>query len=253
MRPESFEEFRTRKVQLFSRLKLRNIFPGEWESIWTGDGIEFASIRPLEPGDDLRELDLHRLVQSGEEEIIQRAVGRQMQILVWADWSGSMRRFQEMLFSEKAEIRDIAVGLLVFSAWNSYNPVGLCAFAKDVLHFFPARSGERYCTEILEWMIEEEYRGAPQPADIRKALSFLFERAAPQSLVFLVSDYQDPVFDGDFVPLLRQVAERFDFVPVVIRDPLEEQVALSRSVRVAVRDSEGRATDEIDLTPKRLK
>jgi hypothetical protein len=42
-------------------------------------------------------------------------------------------------------------------------------------------------------------------------------------------------------------------VPVVIRDPLEEQVALSRSVRVAVRDSEGRATDEIDLTPKRLK
>ena len=79
------EPFRRSRIQFYSRLKLRNIFPGEWESTYLGDGIEFAATRPFEPGDDLRDLDLGTLAQSGEEEIIQRVVGRQMKVFVWAD------------------------------------------------------------------------------------------------------------------------------------------------------------------------
>jgi uncharacterized protein (DUF58 family) len=253
MGQEDFEQFRHSKLQLFSRTKLRNVLPGEWESIYAGEGIEFAAIKPFEPGDDLRGLDLHTLAQSGEEEIIQRVVERQMRIFVWADFSGSMQRFREMFFSQKTEIKDIALGLLLFSACNAYCPVGLYAFNKEMTTFFPARSGENHCWEILNWIIAQEYRGAAVPADIENAISYLIEVASPQSLIFFVSDFQDQAFEGDFTALLRPVTKKFDFVAVIIRDPLEKKTSLRRPVSIAVRDSEGDGNAEICLTPQRLK
>jgi len=252
MGPEDFRRFRNSKIQLFSRIKPRNIFPGEWESSYRGDGIEFAEIKPFEPGDDLRDLDLHTLVQSGEEEIIQRVVERQMRLFIWLDLSGSMQRFEEMFFPQKPEIRDIALGLLLFSACNNYSPVGLCAFNRENTRFFPARIGERHCWEILSWIIEEEYRGRRAAGDVRRALSLLLERGLPQSLVFFVSDFEDQVFEGDFSAMLRPLVKKFDFVPVVIRDPLETSVRLRRSVRIAIDDSEGCQRREIHLTPQKL-
>lgn len=253
MGPEDYRRFRQSKIRLYSRLKLRNVFPGQWESIYTGEGIEFAAIQPFEPGDDLRDLDLHTLVQSGEEEVIQRAVERQRRIFVWVDFSGSMQRSSEMFFARKPEIRDIAVGLLLFSACNAYSPVGLYAFNTCVRRFFAARSGERHCWEIVNWIIDQEYQATTAPADIHGAVSFLMGRASAQSLVFFVSDFADQAFEGDFTDLMRPIAKRFDFVPVVIRDPLEKEAPLKSPVTVAVTDSEGDRWAEMYLTPQKLR
>jgi uncharacterized protein (DUF58 family) len=250
---EDYKKFRQSRIQLFSRIKLKNIFSGEWESIYKGEGIEFTDIKPFEPGDDLRDLDLLTLVQSGEEEIIQRVVGRQMRIFIWADLSGSMQRFEEMFFSSKPEIRDIAIGLIVYSAYNAYSPVGLCAFDNEIKCFLPARSGENCCEEILNRVIAQDYKGTPVSADIRNAISFLMEKVYPQSLVFFVSDFKDQAFEGDFSDLLRPVVKKVDFIPVVIRDPIEKDVSLKRSVNIAVKDNEGDGNAEIYLTPQKLK
>jgi len=253
MEQEEYKNFRQSRIQLFSRIRLRNIFPGEWESIYTGEGIEFADIKPFEPGDDLRDLDLLTLVQSGEEEIVQRVAGRQRKIFVWADLSGSMQRFEEMFLSSKPEIRDIAIGLLVYSAYNAYSPVGLCAFDREIRCFLPARYGESYCDKILSWIIDQDYKGIPASADIQKAVSFLMQRVSNQSMVFFVSDFKDPAFEGDFADLLRPVAKKVDFVPVVIRDPIEKDVSIKRPINIAVKDSEGDGNTEIYLTPQKLK
>jgi uncharacterized protein (DUF58 family) len=247
---EDFKQFRRSKIQLFSRIKLRNIFPGEWESIYTGEGIEFAAIKPFEPGDDLRDLDFLTLVQSGEEEIIQRVAGRQMRIFIWADISGSMLRFEET--SSKPGIRDIAIGVLVYSAFNAYSPVGLCAFDKEIKCFLPARYGENYCDEILKRITSQDYKDITVSADIHNAISFLMQRVYKQSMVFFVSDFKDQIFEEDFTGLLRPIAKKFDFIPVVIRDPLEKGASLKRSVSIAVKDSEGDGRAEIYLTPRKL-
>jgi len=253
MEPEDFKEFRKSKIQLYSRTKLRNIFPGEWESLYSGEGIEFSKIKPFEPEDDPRELDLPRLLQSGEEEVIERVVERQMRIYVCADFSGSMRRFEGMFFSQKPEIKDVAIGLLLFSAWNAYSPVGFFAFQRELKKFFPARSGENYCWEILDWIIGEEYLRSTATVDIQQALAFLIERVPSQSMVFWVSDFEDPLFDEDFFELLRPAAKKFDFIPVVIRDPLETTAVLKRSARIVLTDSEGAEGAEIYLTPQKLR
>jgi uncharacterized protein (DUF58 family) len=234
-------------------MKLRNIYPGEWESIYLGEGIEFAAIKQYEPGDNLRDLDLHTLVQSGEEDIIQRVVGRQMRAYLWVDVSGSMRSFEEMLFPQKPRIRDVAIGLLMFSACNAYSPVGFCAFNDAVNKFFPAKSGEKHCVDIMDWIGNHEPTVSTAPVNVEGAISFLLERAFPESFVFCVSDFKDPVFEEAFSSLLRPVVQKFDFIPVVIRDPLEKDATLKRSVRLSVRDCEGRRRDEVHLTPRKLK
>ncbi len=246
------EQFRRSRIQLYSRLKLKNIFPGEWESLYMGDGIEFAATKPFEPGDDLRDLDLHALAQSGEEEIIQRVVGRQMKVFVWADFSGSLQHSEDALFPAKREIRDNAIGLIVFSAWNAYSPVGLCAFDREIRKFFPAAPGESYCAEIMDWVLSQE-SGKPVSADIPNALTFLMERASPQSLVFLISDFQDPVFEDDLSDLMKPAADKLDLTMVVIRDPLERRYTLSRRAILSVRGDEGGRGTSLYLTPRKLR
>jgi uncharacterized protein (DUF58 family) len=252
MQPEVINRLRQSKLQLSLRRKPSNIFPGQWESVYVGEGIEFAAIKAFEPGDDLRELDLHTLAQSGEEDLIQRIDERQTAVYVWVDTSGSMQHFEAMLFAQKRTIRAIATGLLLFSASNAYSPVGLCAFADKVTEFFPARSGESYAEEIWRWTLEHQHESPAPAADFDAALAYLIHRVPSQSLVFLVSDYQDPIFEGDFSALLRPVATRFDLVPVIIRDPLECEATLRGPVRIAVRDSEGDGSGEIYMTPERL-
>jgi uncharacterized protein (DUF58 family) len=253
MEPGEYKAFRQSRLQLFSRIKLRNIFPGEWESIYTGGGIEFVDTQPFEPGDDLKDLDLITFVQSGEEEIVRRAAGRQMRVFVFADLSGSMLRSDEMFLSSKPEIRDIATGLIVYSANNAYSPVGLCAFDSEVRCFLPAKYGETNCQKILGKIIDSDYTTTPASSDIPKAVSFLIQRVRDQSMVFWVSDFKDRVFEGDFTELFRPVVKRVDLVPVVIMDPIEKQLVLKRPINMGVVDNEGEGRTEIYLTPKRLR
>jgi uncharacterized protein (DUF58 family) len=252
MVPEGYKNYRQSKVPLHSRLKLKNIFPGEWDSIYTGEGIEFADIKPYEPGDDLRDLDLIALVQSGEEEIIRRNVGRRMRIFIWADLSGSMRRYREMFLSSKPDIRDIAVGLLAYSGFNCYTPVGLCTFDSEIRTYMPPVYGEDYCEKIREKVAECDYKYINEPADVEKAVNFMILNAYEQSIIFYISDFKGPAFDGDFTDLLRPLKKKFDFVPIVIRDPIEENAVIKRPITIVVRDSEGDGRNEFYLTPKKL-
>jgi uncharacterized protein (DUF58 family) len=243
------DQVRRSRIQLYSRLKMKNIFPGEQESIYTGEGIEFSTIKPFEPGDDLRDLDLAALVQSGEEEIIQRVVGRQMQVYAWADLSGSMQVQEQALFPHKRETRDNAIGLLLFSAWNAYCPAGLCGFQNDVVRFFPARPGESYCVEMMDWLLDQGQR--PIQADLSKALSHLLDKVHPQSLVFLISDYDDLAW-GDLRDLFEQAAKKFDLVPIVICDPLETHAVVDTPVLLSVTDDERGGRGSLYLDRRRL-
>jgi uncharacterized protein (DUF58 family) len=234
-----YKQLRLSKMQLISKLKLMNIFPGDWESIYKGEGIEFDSTRPFEPGDNPKDIDLFTMAQSGEEDIILRAEERQMKIYIWVDLSGSMENFNEMFFPSKPDIKDIATGLIAYSTCNIYTPLGLCAFDDDIRCFFPARAGADHCDEIINWIIEHNCKAIKVSADIEKALSFLTERAYSQNMIFFISDFQGQIFEENFTNLIKSVVEKFDFIPVIIRDPLENKASIKKPISIVVENSEG--------------
>jgi uncharacterized protein (DUF58 family) len=249
---KDYRQLKQSKIQLYSRLKLKNIFSGEWESVYTGEGIEFADIKPFEPGDDLRDLDILTLVQSGEEEIIRRMVGRQMRIYIWVDLSGSMRRYEDMFFSSKPDIRDIVISLILYSACNIYCPTGLCIFDNEIRSFLPAKYGQNYCDSILSIILDHDYINNSLPVDIPKALSFLMQKVYKQSMVFFISDFKDQFFENNFTDILRPIVKKVDFIPVIIRDPLETNIPIRRAITVSVEDNEGNNKEDIYLTPQKF-
>lgn len=258
MLQKEFEQYKKYFIPLCSLEKLRNILPGEWESNYIGGGIEFDSIRPFEPGDDIKDIDLHTLVQSGEQEIIHRKDRRQMKIFICADFSGSMQRFERMLFPSKSKIREMVIGLLLFSAWKMNSPVGLCSYNGEKNKFFEAQRGQNNCEKILHWIMSNDmgndYDSRHSSIDIQKILSLIVRRFSPQSMIFLVSDFEDYLFEGDFSTVLRIIADRFDLIPVIIRDPLTKTNCFNKSFRINVcNNEEDRIVQEFFLTPQILK
>lgn len=253
MKQEEIEKIQEKRIRIFSRLRLKNIFPGEWESIYNGDGIEFADIRQFEPGDNSRDIDLLALVQSGEELIIERVETRQLRVYVWADYSSSMQQFPEMLFPQKSLISDIAAGLIIFSALKIYSPVGFCPFGLVKKKFFPPRTGEEHCREIIKWITKEENLHFRVSSGVERDLAILSQLSQSRSIIFLISDFKQKFFEDDFTGFLSKIAGKFDFIPVVVRDPLEKSGKLERTVRIKVQSSDESAkSEEIFLTPKTL-
>ena len=225
---ETADQLKDRIVSFVSRLKLANVFPGEWESVFKGEGIEFSESRAFEPGDNPRDIDLFTLAQSGNEETILRDETRQMQVYAWADFSSSMQRLNEMIFAHKADIRNTAIGLILFSAVKLYCPIGFYPFGLQSPKFFKPKTGDNHCLEIMEWALKENGQNVSS-FGVEMALASVLDRATPKNMVFFLSDFKQKIFDEDFTSRLAPMAAKFDFIPIVILDPLETRIKPSRS------------------------
>jgi uncharacterized protein (DUF58 family) len=252
MEQKAADKLRASKIKLISTLKLMNIFPGDWESIFKGEGMEYDSTRPYEAGDNPKDLDLFTLAQSGEEDIIMRAEERQMKIYIWLDISGSMRSFEEMFFPAKSGIKDIALGLIAYSTANVYTPLGLCAFDSNIKNFFPAKTGLDYCDEMIDWVFEQDIEDSVSPTDIHKAVSFLLERAEDHNIIFFISDFKEQSSGNDITSLMKPVVDKYDFIPVIIRDPIEKNGYIKSPISIEVKNIEGRGTAEFYLTQEKM-
>ena len=256
MESEKFsKELQKELVQLVFNLRLQNIFPGEWESIYKGRGIEVADIKPFEPGDDLHAIDSRTLGLQERMRIIQRIVEKQLRIYVWADFSTSMKRFknEEMFFWTKPQIRDIAIGIIFYSAAKIYCPTGLYPFGLKEKQIFPAKTGESYCQEVLSWILSIAPKLISISSGVEDILHSLPQLAAPQNVVFFISDFKQRAFERDFIDLLRPIVNKFDFIPIVVIDPLETTIRIKRSIRISVRSGSGGQKAELYLTPKLLR
>jgi hypothetical protein len=104
----------------------------------------------------------------------------------------------------------------------------------------------------MDRVLDYDYRDTRKMANIPAALSFMMEKVYKQSMVFFISDFKDPVFEGDFTELLRPASRKFDFIPVIISDPIEKNAILKRPLNISVKDCEGGGKSEIYLTPAKL-
>jgi len=221
-----------RRVEIRSRRAVRDLFGGEYHSVFKGRGIEFSEVREYVPGDDVRLIDRnvtarmrHPFVKIYHEE-------RELTVVFLVDRSGSMRfgsaqRREETRATTAARL----VAVLAFSATANNDKVGGLLFSSGPERWIPPRKGRTHALRVVREVLAME-SATGEATSLAAACEAAARALKRRSILFLVSDFLDEGYE----PALALAARRHEVIPLVLRDPAE--LALPRVGLIELQDLE---------------
>jgi uncharacterized protein (DUF58 family) len=197
-----------RRLEVVSRRELAGALCGELRTRLRGHGMEFAEIRPYQPGDDVRAIDWNVTARSGTPHVRLFQEERSRTITLLADLSLSCT-------PAKRDLLLRAAALLAFAAVQNRDRLALIAFSDRVEQLIPPSGGRNHALRILHALHTLAPRGrgtnlAP-PCEAALALNHR------PGMIILLSDLHSELPQR----LLRQVAARHDLLALLLRDPAE--------------------------------
>ena len=214
--PEILEDAAdVRRLEIMTRRIVNNVMAGEYHSAFKGQGMEFNEVREYRFGDDLRTIDWNVTARTGEPHVKRYIEQRELTVFFAIDVSasslfGSVRR-------RKRPLAAIVTAVLAFSAIRNNDRVGLMLFSDEVESYIPPKKGRRHGLRVVRELINEP---AHRGTDIVSALQTFNRLQRRKSIVFLLSDFQQP----DIRKALAVTASRHDLIAISITDPRELSV-----------------------------
>ena len=211
---------RVRRIEIRTRRIVTESLSGTYHSAFRGRGMEFASVREYQPGDDVRSIDWNVTSRSTRPErtlfVKQFVEERELTVVLLVDDSGSTGfGTGERL---KREVMAEIAALLAFAAIRNRDRVGMIRFSDRIEQYLPPRSGKTHVLRVVRDILSHEGRG--RGTDLAGALSYLVRVQRKPAVVFVLSDFDAP----DFERPLRLAAKRHDLIAVEVTDPLEQRV-----------------------------
>ncbi|WP_028319895.1 DUF58 domain-containing protein [Desulfatiglans anilini] len=234
------------KIQRFhfrtSRLA-NDLFAGQYESAFKGQGMEFAEVREYQPGDDIRAIDWNVSARFGRPYVKVFHEERELTVLLLLDLSGShlfgtRRKFKRELLAETA-------GMLAFLAIRTNDKVGALLFSSRVEKFIPPKKGAAHVWRLIKEIFT--YEPQEPTTSLEAALSYLNRVVKRHAIVFLISD----CWDSGFERPLRLTARKHDLTVLRVSDPAEEK--LPDVGRIHLRDPETGETVLINTRNRTLR
>lgn len=202
-------EIRTRKL-------VRNVFSGEYHSVFKGTGISFAEVREYFFSDDHRLIDWKVTAKMNAPFIKLFEEERELNVILMVDLSGS-GDFGS-LSRTKVQIAAEIAAVLGFSASRNNDKVGLLLFTDRVEHYIPSKKGKKHVMRLLRDIFY--FSPKSKKTSISTALDALNKAVKTRSVVFLISDFMDYNFEKS----MQLTSKKHDLVPIVIEDPHETQL-----------------------------
>ncbi|HSM35175.1 MAG TPA: DUF58 domain-containing protein [Longimicrobiales bacterium] len=207
-----------RLIELRTRGLVDNVFGGEYQSVFRGQGIEFAEVREYQPGDDVRTIDWNVTARMGEPFVKQYVEERELTLMLVVDLSGSEQFGTRARF--KAELAAEIGAVIALSAATNNDRTGLLIFTDRVEHSVPPKKGRRHALRLIRDVLA--FRPEGRGTDLAGALDFAGRVLPHRAIVFVLSDFQLAAEDDQlFDRTLRVVSRRHDVVAVKIADPRE--------------------------------
>ena len=205
---------KVRRLEIRSRRLVADLFAGNAESVFKGRGIEFDEVRRYVPGDEVRDIDWNVTARFGEPFVKRFAEERELTVMLVVDVSRSMRF--GTTGAEKRELAAELCAVLAFAAQRHNDRVGLLLVSPRVEHFVPPARGRSHVLRLLRDVLGAEAR--PGGLGTRAASRFLLRTAPRHSVIFWISDFEEPLEAGDW----RVLARRHDVTALLLRDPRDE-------------------------------
>jgi uncharacterized protein (DUF58 family) len=208
-----------RRIEIYTRRLVNDIFSGEYHSVFKGRGMEFDEVRPYQPGDEIRSIDWNVTARTGELYIKRFVEERQLTVMLVVDASGSsdfgtVNRFKRDLAAELAAV-------LAFAATNNNDRVGLIIFTDKIELFIPPRKGRQHVLRLIRELLA--FEPTERGTSIKLALDTINRVLKRRSIVFLVSDF---LVDAETYRRALSIAgKRHDLIAIDLYDPMETRIS----------------------------
>ncbi|MFP3940210.1 MAG: DUF58 domain-containing protein [Thermoanaerobaculia bacterium] len=226
---------KVRRIEVATKRLVDRGVAGEYHSVFKGRGVEFAEVRPYQPGDDVRAIDWNVTARMGEPYLKTYVEERDLTVFLAVDVSGS-----QSFGSRTIVKRDLAAevtALLAFAAVRNGDRVGAGLLSDRLEHFLAPRRRRNHVLRLVRDVLAHPAGGGTElGAGLLQVLAALKRR----SVLFLISDFLCPPFPE----ALKAAAARHDLVVIEIVDPRDAE--LPRVAPVVLRDAETGRTAVVD-------
>jgi uncharacterized protein (DUF58 family) len=219
---------RIRQIEIYSDHLADDVFAGQYESAFRGQGVEFAEVRQYYPGDDIRTIDWRVSARAGGLHVKKFVEERELVVMLIVDASASVH--YGTAAHTKAETMAEIAATLAFSAIRNQDKVGAVMFTDDAELYQTPKKGRRQVLRLIRNILFFQ----PQAAgtNIARALDFTARIMTRRAIIFVISDLQD----DDYLKPLAALARRHDVVAIEVHDRTER--AIPPSGLVELQDAE---------------
>ena len=137
------EQLKTvRKIHIRTSHLVSDLFAGQYQSAFKGQGMEFAEVRQYFPGDDVRTIDWNVTARTGIPHVKRFVEERELTVMLLVDTSastqfGTVSQLKSTMAAEMAAV-------FAFSAITNNDKVGLVMFSNEVELALPPKKGTRH-------------------------------------------------------------------------------------------------------------
>ncbi len=232
-----------RRLELRTRGLVNARFAGEYQSVFKGQGMEFAEVREYQPGDEVRSIDWNVSARMRRPFVKRYVEERELTVLLVVDCSGSSDVGTGARF--KRETAAEVAAAFAMLAVRSNDRVGAVLFTDQVDTAIPPRKGRRHALRVLRDLVS--HRSGGRGTNLAGALTYARRALRHRSVVFILSDFVAPAFEKE----LRLLARRHDVVAVTLEDPGERVLPDIGTARLV--DAETGETLEVDTSDQRVR
>ncbi len=203
-------------LEISTRKLVNNIFAGEYQTVFKGQGMTFADFREYVPGDDVRHISWPLTARAGKPYIKKFDEERELSVMIVVDVSGSVDFGSQGQI--KGEVMAHIAALLAFSAARNRDQVGLALFSDQLEHFVPPKKGHGHVQRLLRDLYFHKPKSRKTKMD--STLRFLQGLLKKKSLIFIISDFFDEGFDVS----LNLLGKKHEVIATVVQDEKEIQI-----------------------------
>lgn len=205
-----------KRIEIRTSRLVNDLFGGEYESTFKGQGIEFADVREYVPGDDIRTIDWNVTARSQHPFVKKYVEERELTVLFVVDGSGSQQFGSGLKF--KSTIAAEICALLAFSAIRNNDKVGLVIFTDTVDKFVPIKKGRSHALRVIREILY--YQPKRKGTSLRVALEHVRKVLKRSAVVFIISDFRDQGYEKP----LKILNRKHDLIAIQLVDPREQSL-----------------------------
>ena len=218
---------KVRQIEISTRQLVDQGVAGDYHSAFKGRGVEFAEVRPYDPGDEIRTIDWNVTARMGTPYIKRYVEERDLTVFIVVDVSGSLHYGSRLIL--KRDLAAEVAALLAFAAVSNQDRVG-AALVSDRLELFLRPDRRR--THVLRLVREVLMRPAGGHTDLERGLGTVLRTLKQRAVVFVISDFLDSLPTR----ALKSAASRHDLIVLEIFDPRDHDPPAGAPV--VLRDAE---------------